>query len=236
MTLKLLIAIAEQAIKDEEFRKKLLMIIFFPILLIVFLMTSLSTFMYSSDEELQSMFLYDDELVFEDFRNEFGFYFTGGSDFAMSEYENTDALDPEQFKKLLAEASKYIGYPYKWQGSTPSTSFDCSGFVCWSYTKSNTYNLPRTTAQGIYNQCVRIPSSEAKAGDLIFFHSTYNTTNTVTHIGIYLGNDKMLHAGDPIGIASTNTTYWKNHFYGYGRLATNTEKKEGLTAGQDAYN
>lgn len=120
--------------------------------------------------------------------------------------------------KLFAEGEKYIGYPYVWGGSTPETSFDCSGFVCWTYTHSGVYNLPRTTAQQIYNQCKKISPSEARPGDLIFFENTYESHEPVTHVGIYAGDGKMLHCGDPIKYTSTQTPYWKSHFYAYGRL------------------
>lgn len=121
--------------------------------------------------------------------------------------------------RLFAEGEKYLGYPYVWGGSTPETSFDCSGFVCWTYTHSGVYNLPRTTAQQIYNQCKKISPSEARAGDLIFFQNTYYSPHEpVTHVGIYAGDGKMLHCGDPIKYASTQTAYWKSHFFAYGRL------------------
>lgn len=123
------------------------------------------------------------------------------------------------FAELMAEATKYIGYPYLMGGSSPSTGFDCSGFICWVYTKSGVYHLPRTTAQGIYNQCAKISREEAKPGDLIFFTKTYATSNTVSHVGIYVGEGKMLHCGSPVGFADFNTPYWNSHYYGMGRLA-----------------
>ncbi len=119
---------------------------------------------------------------------------------------------------LFNEAEKYIGMPYVWGGSTPQTSFDCSGFVCWSVTHSGVKNLPRTTAQGIYNQCIKISPSEAKRGDIIFFQGTYNSGSPVTHVGFYAGDGKMLHCGNPIQYTSTQTAYWVSHFYAYGRL------------------
>lgn len=122
------------------------------------------------------------------------------------------------FAQLMNEATKYIGFPYVWGGSTPSTSFDCSGFVCWAYTHSGVYNLPRTTAQGIYEQCAKISRSEAKPGDLVFFTRTYVTSEPVTHIGIYVGDGQMLHCGNPIKYASIDTDYWSSHFYAFGRL------------------
>ena len=127
-------------------------------------------------------------------------------------------LSDGSFLALISEAEKYIGYPYVWGGSTPSTSFDCSGYICWIFTQSGTYNLPRTTAQGIYNRCTPINQSEAQPGDLIFFTGTYSSSSPVTHIGLYVGNGRMIHCGNPIGYTSINTSYWQLHFYGYGRL------------------
>ena len=107
-----------------------------------------------------------------------------------------EAFDDETFAQLMTEATKYIGFPYQWGGSTPETSFDCSGFVCWVYTKSGVHNLPRTTAQQIYNQCTPVSKDEVKPGDLVFFTGTYQSSNPVTHIGIYVGDNQMLHCGD----------------------------------------
>lgn len=124
----------------------------------------------------------------------------------------------EYADQIFKEAEKYLGMPYVFGGSTPETSFDCSGFVCYAVTHSGVYNLPRTTAQGIYNQCIKISSSEAKRGDIIFFQGTYNAGSTVTHVGFYAGDGKMLHCGNPIQYTSTQTSYWKSHFYAFGRL------------------
>lgn len=129
-----------------------------------------------------------------------------------------EALSDPSFKALITEAEKYLGYPYVWGGSSPSTSFDCSGFVCWVYTASGVHNLPRTTATGIYNQCTVISKSEAKPGDLVFFTKTYDCDGPVSHIGIYVGNGMMIHAGSPIKYASIETSYWQEHFYAFGRL------------------
>ncbi len=129
-----------------------------------------------------------------------------------------EAFSDETFARLMGEATKYIGRPYVWGGSSPATSFDCSGFVCWSYTKSGVYNLPRTTAQGIYNQCVPVAKEDLKPGDLVFFTGTYNSGSPVSHIGIYVGDNQMLHAGDPIGYANLGNSYWIRHWYGGGRL------------------
>lgn len=129
-----------------------------------------------------------------------------------------EAYSDATFARLMSEATKYIGFPYVWGGSSPETSFDCSGFVCWTYTHSGVYNLPRTTAQGIYNQCAKMSESEAKPGDLVFFTRTYVTSEPVTHIGIYVGENQMLHCGTPIGYASIKSDYWSSHFYGFGCL------------------
>ena len=131
-----------------------------------------------------------------------------------------EALTDETFRRLITEAEKYLGFPYVWGGSTPATSFDCSGFVCWVFSNSGVYPLSRTTAQGIYNQCARISPQEAKPGDLIFFKGTY-ATSEVSHIGIFVGDGMMIHAGNPIQYTSVNTNYWQSHFYAYGRLGGN---------------
>ena len=118
---------------------------------------------------------------------------------------------------MLAEAQKYLGYPYVWGGSSPSTSFDCSGFVCWVLNHSG-WSVGRTTAQGLYNYCTPVSPADAKPGDLIFFQGTYASSDTVTHIGIYVGNGQMIHCGNPISYASINSSYWQQHFYSFGRL------------------
>lgn len=128
-----------------------------------------------------------------------------------------EALSDPNFAALIKEAEKYLGYPYVWGGSSPSTSFDCSGFVCWVYTQSGVANIPRTTAQGIYNQCAPVSASEAKPGDIIFFTGTYDSGSPVSHVGIYVGNGMMLHCGSPIQYASIHSPYWKKHFYAFGR-------------------
>ena len=129
-----------------------------------------------------------------------------------------DAYDDASVQALMEEAAKYLGFPYVWGGSSPSTSFDCSGFVCWVFTNSGVHNLPRTTAQGIYDQCTPVSASDAKAGDIIFFTGTYNSAGAVSHVGIYCGNGTMIHCGDPISYASINSSYWQSHFYSFGRL------------------
>lgn len=130
-----------------------------------------------------------------------------------------DSYDDTTVQTLMEEAVKYLGYPYVWGGSSPSTSFDCSGFVCWVFTNSGVHNLPRTTAQGIYDQCTPVPATEAKAGDIIFFTGTYNSAGAVSHVGIYCGNGVMIHCGDPIKYSSIHTPYWQSHFYAFGRLS-----------------
>ncbi len=129
-----------------------------------------------------------------------------------------EALTDEKFRKMITEAEKYLGYPYVWGGSSPSTSFDCSGFVCWVVNHcGNGCNVGRITANGLKNTCAVIPRSEAKPGDLIFFQGTYNTTGA-SHVGIYVGNNMMIHCGNPIQYASIDTAYWQAHFYCFGRL------------------
>ena len=129
-----------------------------------------------------------------------------------------EALSDPAFAALITEAEKYLGWPYVWGGSSPSTSFDCSGFVCWVYTASGVHNLPRTTATGIFNQCAYVSPADARPGDLIFFTKTYDCDGPVSHVGIYVGDGMMIHAGDPIKYASINTNYWQEHFYAFGRL------------------
>ena len=124
----------------------------------------------------------------------------------------------EQFARLIAEAEKYVGFPYVWGGSTPQTSFDCSGFVSYVLTNSGLYNTGRLGAQGLYNISRRV--STPQPGDLVFFTGTYDTPG-VSHVGIYVGDGMMLHCGDPIQYSSLNTSYWQSHFYAYGRLNYN---------------
>lgn len=128
-----------------------------------------------------------------------------------------EALSDPAFAALITEAEKYLGYPYVWGGSSPSTSFDCSGFVCWVYTHSGVHNLPRTTANGILGQCARVSRADARPGDLIFFQGTYNTSG-VSHVGIYVGDGMMVHCGNPISYASIDTPYWRQHFLTFGRF------------------
>ena len=139
--------------------------------------------------------------------------FNGGEDTGPSYEIPGEALDDPAFAALMEEATKYIGWPYVWGGSSPSTSFDCSGFVCWVYTASGVHNLPRTTAQGIYNQRAIISPSEAKPGDSIFFTGTYDSPGPVSHVGIYVGDGMMLHCGSPIQYANINSSYWQTHYH-----------------------
>ena len=131
---------------------------------------------------------------------------------------NPAYLSDEKFATLLTEAEKYLGYPYVWGGSNPSTSFDCSGFVSYVLTNSGLVNTGRLGAQGLYNVCTPVSSSDAQPGDLVFFVGTYDTPG-VSHVGIYVGDGVMLHCGDPIQYSSINTSYWQSHFYAFGRPA-----------------
>ncbi len=131
---------------------------------------------------------------------------------------NTEALSDVKFANMMREATKYLGYPYVWGGSSPSTSFDCSGFVCWVINHSgNGWNVGRTTAEGLRQMLRIIPASEAKPGDIIFFQGTYDTSGA-SHVGIYVGDGMMIHCGNPIQYASVNSSYFRAHFYCYGRL------------------
>ena len=138
------------------------------------------------------------------------------------EYQDYDipgeALTDEKFRKMITEAEKYLGYPYVWGGSSPSTSFDCSGFVSWVINHcGNGWNVGRQTANGLMGKCDIIPKSEAKPGDLIFLQKTYNTSGA-SHVGIYVGNGMMIHCGSPISYASIETSYWRQHYYCMGRI------------------
>lgn len=138
------------------------------------------------------------------------------------EYQDYDipgeALTDEKFRKMITEAEKYLGYPYVWGGSSPSTSFDCSGFVSWVINHcGNGWNVGRQTANGLMGKCDIILKSEAKPGDLIFFQKTYNTSGA-SHVGIYVGNGMMIHCGSPISYASIETSYWRQHYYCMGRI------------------
>ncbi|GAA6441170.1 C40 family peptidase [[Clostridium] symbiosum] len=127
-----------------------------------------------------------------------------------------EALKDEAFAAMIAEADKYVGYPYVWGGSSPSTSFDCSGFISWVLNHSG-WSVGRQTAQGLYNLCTPVTAEQAKPGDLVFFVGTYDTPG-VSHVGLYVGNSVMLHCGDPISYTNLNSSYWQIHLFCYGRL------------------
>lgn len=127
-----------------------------------------------------------------------------------------EALENTRFAAMIKEAEKYLGYPYVWGGSSPSTSFDCSGFVCWVLNHSG-WSVGRTSAQGLYNLCTPVSRSNARPGDLVFFKGTYKT-NGVSHVGIYVGENRMIHCGNPISYTNINTQYWQSHFFTFGRL------------------
>ena len=145
------------------------------------------------------------------------FYFENGEG-SLYDSDAPETPSDADVAALLNEAKNYLGYPYVWGGSNPSTSFDCSGFVCWVLTNSGFANMPRTTAQGIYNRCTPLDAADAEAGDLIFFTGTYKSGNPVSHVGIYCGNGIMIHAGDPIKYSNINTPYWQSHFYSFARV------------------
>ena len=128
-----------------------------------------------------------------------------------------EALTDSEFAAIYKEAQKYVGTPYVWDGSTPETGFDCSGYVCWVYNQ-NGYNVGRTTANGLWNKSQHISEAEAKPGDLVFFEGTYDTPGK-SHVGIYLGNGKMVSAGDPIKYADIHSSYWQKYLSGFGRLS-----------------
>ena len=139
------------------------------------------------------------------------------------EYQDYDippeALTDTRFANMIREAEKYLGYPYVWGGSSPSTSFDCSGFVSYVINHcGNGWSYGRQTADGLLNNCcTRVSKQDAKPGDLIFFQGTYDTAGA-SHVGIYVGNGMMIHCGNPIQYTSINTNYWQNHFYTFGRI------------------
>ena len=123
-------------------------------------------------------------------------------------------MEDGTFAAIITEAEKYVGYPYVWGGSSHSTSFDCSGFVSYVYNQCG-WDFGRLGAQGLCN--ISTPVSSPQPGDLVFFTGTYDTPG-ISHVGIYVGNDVMLHCGDPISYTNLNSSYWQSHFYGYGRL------------------
>lgn len=128
------------------------------------------------------------------------------------------AMGDGSFEAMLAEAQKYLGFPYVWGGSSPSTSFDCSGYVSWVINHSGVGSVGRQTAQGLYNLCTPVSRNDMRPGDLVFFTGTYSTANPVTHVGIYVGGNRMIHCGNPISYANIDSNYWASHFYSGGRL------------------
>ena len=152
------------------------------------------------------------------------FYFETGTGYAIGGglpetsggISGSPAMGDASFQSMLGIAERQLGTPYVWGGSSPG-GFDCSGFVSYVLTQSGVRNVGRTTAQGLYNLCSRVSMSEARPGDLIFFTGTYSSSNPVTHVGIYVGNGQMIHAGDPVKYSSINTSYWQSHYYGMGR-------------------
>lgn len=129
-----------------------------------------------------------------------------------------EALSDPQFAAMFEEAQKYLGTPYVWGGSSPQTGFDCSGFVSWVINQSGVGSVGRSTANGLRKYCAYVPKEQAKPGDLIFFQKTYATSGA-SHVGIYIGDGKMIHCGDPISITSIETSYWQNHFLDFGRIS-----------------
>ena len=142
---------------------------------------------------------------------------SGGENPGFSDETLGAAMSDSKFAAMLAEAKKHLGVPYLFGGKSPSTGFDCSGFVCWVINHSGVGNVGRLNANGLLGMCARVPNSEAKPGDLIFFQGTYNTPGA-SHVGIYIGGGQMIHAGSPVKISSIETSYWQSHFLGYGRL------------------
>ncbi len=129
-----------------------------------------------------------------------------------------DVMEDETFRRLMEEAEKYIGYPYVWGGDSPETSFDCSGFISYVFAASGVRDVGRLGATSLYGRCMPIAPQEARPGDLIFFEGTISGEEGITHVGLYVGGNHMLHCGSPIGYADLTDSYWQNHFYGYGRL------------------
>ena len=145
-------------------------------------------------------------------------FINGGGNAVLGTSYTAEDEDLKGVETDYTKAEKYLGYPYVWGGSSPSTSFDCSGFVSWVINHcGNGWNVGRQTANGLMGKCDIIPKSEAKPGDLIFFQKTYNTSGA-SHVGIYVGNGMMIHCGNPISYASIETNYWRQHYYCMGRI------------------
>ena len=164
------------------------------------------------------------EILKETYGNKSGVFGAGDvySEANPGDYQDYDipaeALTDQAFARMINEAEKYLGYPYVWGGSSPSTSFDCSGFVSYVINHcGNGWNVGRQTANGLLGKCSRVSASDARPGDLIFFQGTYATSGA-SHVGIYVGNGMMIHCGNPIQYASINSNYWQSHFYTFGRI------------------
>ena len=170
-------------------------------------------------EMINSMEVREDD---ETFKNAVDYMFDGlerrsPQHFAVRQYKKYKLASGKTAKSILISCGARLA-PFDIPQLREIMSFDCSGFVCWVYTASGVRNLPRTTAQGIYNQCAIISPSEAKPGDIIFFTGTYDSPGPVSHVGIYVGDGMMLHCGSPIQYANINSSYWQTHFYAFGRL------------------
>jgi cell wall-associated NlpC family hydrolase len=145
-------------------------------------------------------------------------FFVSTGDFGMAYYGDAGAaMGDGSYAALIAEAERHLGKPYIFGASGPN-AFDCSSYVCWVYTQSGVRNIPRTDAQGLYNMCVPIPLSEAQPGDMIFLTDTYSSSNVVTHVAIYVGNNMVIHAGSPVQYSSITNNYWQSHYFSAGRL------------------
>lgn len=129
-------------------------------------------------------------------------------------FDELHKLEQETGIQMSNSPTVTVGYPYVWGGSSPETSFDCSGFVSYVLTNTGLCNTGRLGAQGLYN--ISTPVSDPQPGDLVFFVGTYDTSG-ISHVGIYVGDNMMLHCGDPISYTNLNTSYWQSHFYAYGR-------------------
>ena len=202
--------------KDGSIKKMITAIITVCFTLLVIMPAGIA---YTAASLIEPISIYLDTIA-EDYRS--GFNGDGTSEIitdAANSPVTEEALNNPAFAALINEAEKYLGYPYVWGGSSPSTSFDCSGFVSWVYRESGYYDMQRMTAQNIFNISTPVTYEDVHPGDLIFFTGTYSSNNPVTHVGIYVGEGYMIHAGDPIQYTSINTEYWTSHFYAYGRLA-----------------
>lgn len=214
--LKVLMKIVSYLVKlDEETRNKIIIMVSASLLFLMFIPVLFISYVSKHPLKVLETTLTKSALKFVQ-----GIKDTFSDDTEIQiDYDDIAPMGEKNLKKLIDEGKQYIGMPYVWGGSSPSTGFDCSGFVCYVYTNSGVKDMPRTTAQGIYdNYTNKIPNEEAKAGDIVFFTKTYSTTKTITHVGIYLGSNYMLHCGDPIGYAKLDLPYWAEHFHSFGRV------------------